>query len=158
MNMNIKIYYGSNNHVIDVTSICLSKLKYNNIITIPSSDENRSFYFTDPIFGKSKKIFIIIDENVNEYDYFYTIKINTIDNTITTINEIDIIDKITNIQSKLNIKYGTFYDELPEQKMVVRYLNGNEKVLEIGGNIGRNSLIISSILGNNNFVTLSDSY
>ena len=39
--------------------------------------------------------------------------------------------------------------------MAVRYLTGNEKVLEIGGNIGRNSLIIASILENsNNLVTL----
>ena len=39
--------------------------------------------------------------------------------------------------------------------MVVKYLNGNEKVLEIGGNIGRNSLIIASILNNaSNLVTL----
>ena len=38
--------------------------------------------------------------------------------------------------------------------MVVRYLTGNEKVLEIGGNIGRNTLVIASILKNNNFVTL----
>lgn len=41
--------------------------------------------------------------------------------------------------------------------MAIRYLTGNEKVLEIGGNIGRNSLIIASILNNNNnnnFVTL----
>ena len=47
-----------------------------------------------------------------------------------------------------------FSEELPEQKMAVRYLTGNEKVLEIGGNIGRNSLIIASILKSNNFVTL----
>ena len=46
-------------------------------------------------------------------------------------------------------------DELPEQKMAVRYLRGQEKVLEIGGNIGRNSLVIASILENsNNLVTL----
>jgi FkbM family methyltransferase len=40
-------------------------------------------------------------------------------------------------------------------------LTGNEKILEIGGNIGRNSLIISYILnnnGNNNLVTLESSY
>jgi FkbM family methyltransferase len=45
-------------------------------------------------------------------------------------------------------------EELPEQKMVVRYLSGSEKVLEIGSNIGRNSLIIASIIDNNNFLTL----
>jgi len=41
--------------------------------------------------------------------------------------------------------------------MVTRYLTGNEKVLEIGSNIGRNSMIIAHILNknnNNNFVTL----
>jgi hypothetical protein len=68
-------------------------------------------------------------------------------------NNID--EKIKNLHSKLIINHGTFNDELPEQKMVVRYLSGNEKVLEIGGNIGRNSLIIASILKDNtNFVTL----
>uniref|UniRef100_A0A6C0D841 Methyltransferase FkbM domain-containing protein n=1 Tax=viral metagenome TaxID=1070528 RepID=A0A6C0D841_9ZZZZ len=43
--------------------------------------------------------------------------------------------------------------------MALRYLTGNEKVLEIGGNIGRNSLIISSILGvnQNNLVVLESS-
>jgi FkbM family methyltransferase len=44
---------------------------------------------------------------------------------------------------------------LPEQKMAVQYLTGDEKVLEIGGNIGRNSLIIASLLKNDkNLVTL----
>ena len=33
--------------------------------------------------------------------------------------------------------------------MAVRYLTGNEKVLEFGGNIGRNSLVIAHILNNN---------
>ena len=39
--------------------------------------------------------------------------------------------------------------------MSVKYLKGNEKVLEIGSNIGRNSLIIGSLLKNSsNLVTL----
>ena len=39
--------------------------------------------------------------------------------------------------------------------MVVKYLSGNEKVLELGGNIGRNSLVIAFILNNNkNLVVL----
>jgi FkbM family methyltransferase len=65
--------------------------------------------------------------------------------------------ELTKIQSKLKLKYGTFNDEFPEQLMAVKYLTGNEKVLELGGNIGRNSLIIGHILekkGNNSLVTL----
>lgn len=54
--------------------------------------------------------------------------------------------ELSALQSKLTLKHGSFAEELPEQKMAVRYLNGTESVLEIGGNIGRNSLIISSIL------------
>jgi FkbM family methyltransferase len=65
--------------------------------------------------------------------------------------------RLHNIQKKLKIEFGTFNEEIPEQMMVAKYLTGNEKVLEIGGNIGRNSLIIGSILkakNNNNFVVL----
>ena len=151
----MRIYYGITNYLIDVTNICKEKLTNNNIITIPNGDNNRSYYFTDPLHNVHKKIFIEFNDSLTEYDEFTQIKINILENTITTINDSDINNKIQNIHSNLKINYGSFYDELPEQKMVVRYLTGNEKVLEIGGNIGRNSLIIASILENNsNFVTL----
>jgi FkbM family methyltransferase len=62
------------------------------------------------------------------------------------------------LQSKIQLLGGDFDDELPEQKMAVRYLTGNEKVLEIGSNIGRNSLIISHLLTDSaNLVTLETS-
>lgn len=152
----MKILYGVLNNNIDVTDICLSKLTHDNIITIPSGESNRAKYFTDPLYGTLKKIFVLLPNSLcsMEYEYLYTIKINIIDNSITTINDIDIDNKLRDIHSKLNIKYGSFNEELPEQKMAVRYLTGLEKVLEIGGNIGRNSLIIGSIVKNNNFVTL----
>ena len=74
----------------------------------------------------------------------------------TDIENID--DILDFIQSKLKLKHGSFKEEVPEQIMAVTYLTGNEKVLEIGGNIGRNSLIIGHILSskknNNNFVVL----
>jgi FkbM family methyltransferase len=151
----MKIFYGIDNNNIDVTSICFSKLNYNNIITIPSGETSRSALFTDPTYGILKKIIIFNDDKLVSYEHFYTIKIDILNNTITTQHENDIISKLENIHSKLNIKYGNFKDELPEQKMITRYLTGNEKVLEIGGNIGRTSLIVASILENNdNFVTL----
>jgi hypothetical protein len=140
----MKIYYGVIDNAIDVTNICIEKLMKNNIIIIPTGDVNRSLYFNDHLFGVHKKI--IIDDNgiINEYDEFTQIQINVINS----------IDKISIIHSKLKLNYGSLRDELPEQRMVVRYLTGNEKVLEIGGNIGRNSLVIASILTDNNFVTL----
>lgn len=72
----------------------------------------------------------------------------------------EVFYKLVGIHSNLKIKHGKFDDELPEQQMSVKYLTGNEKVLEIGGNIGRNSLIISSILADSsNLVVLeTDAY
>ena len=77
------------------------------------------------------------------------------DDDIKTENIKSVGDRLGSIHSKLEIKYGTMEEEVPEQKMVVRYLKGEEKVLEIGGNIGRNSLVIASILDDSsNLVTL----
>ena len=157
--MTINILYGIKDNTIDVTEICLSKLTHNNIITIPKGDWNRANFFSDHLPGKEKKIFIVIDNIKYEYGQNYIIKINMTDLTFKTQNDIEIDDKLNLIHNNLKIKYGELRDELPEQKMVVRYLSGNEKVLEIGSNIGRNSLIIASIVNNDTFVTLeSDSH
>ncbi len=65
--------------------------------------------------------------------------------------------QVKNIHKKLKFDFGSLQDEFSEQVMAVKYLKGHEKVLEIGGNIGRNSMIIAYILhqqNNHDFVTL----
>jgi FkbM family methyltransferase len=65
------------------------------------------------------------------------------------------LTKLKDIHSKLLINHGSFEDEYPEQLISVKYLTGNEKVLEIGANIGRNTLIISYLLNDDsNLLTL----
>ena len=145
----MKIFYGIKNKNIDVTNVCFSKLIKNNIIKIPSGDNNRAALFTDPLVGILKSIFIEHDNKFMQYNFTNEITINLINNIITTITAKDINDKLKIIHSKLSIKHGSLNNEVPEQKMVVKYLTGNEKVLEIGGNIGRNSLIIAHILEEN---------
>jgi FkbM family methyltransferase len=149
------IKYGTNDKNIDITEICFTKLNNNGIITIPSNDDNRAGLFGDPIYGTLKKIFITNNGLTDLYDDKCTIKIDVNDNSTTIINEREFMNKLQNIHSKLQIKYGSFNEEFPEQKLTIMYLNGNEKVLEIGGNIGRNSLVIASILNDSkNLVTL----
>jgi FkbM family methyltransferase len=151
----MRIYYGISANFIDVTDICLSKLRSNDIITIPSCDAIRANYFSDPLFGIHKSIFISIDDELFEYDEHKIVKIDLLSNTMLAVDSNEINSKINNIHSKLSIKYGSLYEELPEQKMAVMYLNGDEKILEIGGNVGRNSLVIASILHDEtNLVTL----
>ena len=151
----MKVFYGIRGNGIDVTDICLSKLTKNNIITIPSGDVYRAYLFSDPLYGVLKQVFILNGDKLTAYDDLCTIKINLLNNTVTTTSENDITNRLANIHSTLKINYGSLNEELPEQKMVVRYLTGDERVLEIGGNIGRNSLVIASILKNSqNLVAL----
>ena len=145
------ISYGTIEKSLDVTNLCFTQLVKNNVITIPAGDVNRARLFTDPLCGVLKKVFISRDDNtVSCYDDTLNIVIDVSNTSIVFTTSINIDNKLSDIHSRLKIKYGNLNEELPEQKMVVRYLNGNEKVLEIGGNIGRNSLVISSILANNN--------
>ena len=167
----MKITYGTAKENIDVTDICLSKLKFNNIILIPSGDNARARYFTDPLIGTHKSLFVHINnDKIYEFDEYQQVNIDITNNIITSnklnnndinnndinnnnknnkLNNNDINNNISKIHRNLKLKYGSFNDELPEQKMSVRYLKGTEKVLEIGGNIGRNSLVISHIIGGN---------
>jgi len=165
----MKILYGAIETWIDVSDICLQKLKRGDTIVIPFGDIVRASIFTDPCVGVHKKIVVITDDtdhlnsdgvSRNEFDAGYTIRINVATGTIVdTVNErvaaAETNNKISSMHSKLILKYGTFMDELPEQKMVARYFTGTEKVLEIGGNIGRNSLIIASILNSNRDISAS---
>jgi FkbM family methyltransferase len=162
----MKILYGSKDKNIDITDICCKRLMKQNIIKISCGDDDRANIFTDPCFGVLKVIFVINEDNsMLEFDHTNDIYIDTTRNEIYVedipeyIETIypDYSEKLRNIHSQLKIGHGTFEEEYPEQTLTVRYLNGNEKVLEIGSNIGRNSLIINYILqqqNNDNFVTL----
>ena len=160
----MKITYGLLNNNIDVTTICAEKLIQQGIIKIPATDSSRAAFFTDPLEGILKSVFITTNGNdVREYDHTKTIYVDVKNNQVYTNENVpayitpNIQAKLANIHSQLNLEYGSLNDEYPEQMMATRYLTGKEKVLEIGGNIGRNTLVISYILAqqnNYNFVSL----
>jgi len=56
-------------------------------------------------------------------------------------------DRLLEIHPSLKIKYGNFSQEFLEQILAILTLVPGDRVFEMGGNIGRNSLIISKILG-----------
>jgi hypothetical protein len=162
------IKYGDEVNNIDVTHVVYNKFIKQNIIYIPDGDANRSFYFTDPVPYVVKSIFITDQEN-NTIKYDHTTKIYIdLNNDIIFTNKdvvpqyiknihIDYTEKLSEIHQSLKIHFGDFSQEYSEQMMTIKNLTGDEKVLEIGGNIGRNSLIIAHILNqknNNKLVTL----
>jgi FkbM family methyltransferase len=164
----MRVLYGTTKACIDVTSIVLEKCVKKNIAFIPNGDCNRANLFTDPYVGILKSIFIDNGGVSNEYNHTKPIYIDMSNNKIYTDNIPDEIYsifntpehvriKLENIHKHLKLDFGTFEHEFPEQLMATNYLTGDEKVLEIGANIGRNSLVIAYILNkqnNTNFVTL----
>lgn len=156
----MKITYGIEDTHIDVTDLAKSKCMKSSIIYIPPDDNARARLFTDPIFKTVKSIFInghsygpetpiFIDINTQEV---YTSALP--DYIIDVYPEHAVIVKLLSLQSKLTLVHGSLRDEFPEQKMAVRFLRPHDRVLEIGGNVGRNSLIIASIVGQNSLVVL----
>jgi len=139
---------------IDITELIYTKHTTHSIAYIPSGDIKRAQIFSDPFPNILKSIFITVNGITTMYTDKTELYIDFKNGLVFTEN---ILDSLEELHKTLSLDFGSFQDELPEQKMVVRYLTGKEKVLEIGGNIGRNSLIISSILRrekNHQFVVL----
>jgi FkbM family methyltransferase len=77
-------------------------------------------------------------------------------NNINKSNNI-ISQKLNELHNKLKLKYGDFKEEYQEQEMSLLYIKPDNVVLELGGNIGRNSCIIASLLNNSNNLLVFES-
>lgn len=59
------------------------------------------------------------------------------------------------IHGTISLVHGSMDEEVPEQRMSLQFIRPHHTVLEIGGNVGRNSMVIASILkSQDNFVTI----
>jgi len=158
--MNFSFYYGANIRYLDITKTVMERCLKNNIIEIPESDEARSALFEDIAYGYHKSIFVINNDTntVKEYPIGRKICFNVekgFDNSLvkhkyeTEFRLIpDHVLRLEKIHQMLEFKHGSLSDEYPEQLLAIKYLKSDAKVLEIGGNIGRNSCVIASILDN----------
>ena len=151
----MEIYFGVEDKYINVTYICHKKLVSNHILRIPATDTKRCEYFGDPIYGTLKHIKIngviyphdqeivlkcpeMTDDQLSRYrkDWW-----NSTGKFIDSPQE-----KLARLHEHLCLDFGSLRDEYPEQLMAMTYISEKDTVLEIGGNIGRNSCVIASIL------------
>ena len=72
--------------------------------------------------------------------------------------DISITQKLADLHSKLKLNHGNFSEEYPEQEMAVMYIKPDDIVLELGGNIGRNSCIIASLLNDSKNLVVFESF
>ena len=141
------ILYGIDENYKDVTHFAQGLGKS---ITIPSGDNNRCNLFGgDPLPNILKHVKI----NDTIYDHHQMLIVNFETDSVTVVP--DKRDRLHKIHSTSVLKYGSFIEEYPEQLMASQYIKPTDKVLELGGNIGRNSVVISKLLNDSsNLVTL----
>lgn len=150
------MYYGIITSNINITDIVMSKCMSNNKIYIPMDDVTRANIFTDPLYGTVKTVFVRNEGTITEiHNNTYAI-INLDTNEIQQMPREKIVNKLNKIHSSLSFIGGSLDDEYSEQIMATIFLKGDEKILEIGANVGRNTMIIASILDNDaeQFVTM----
>jgi FkbM family methyltransferase len=163
----MKILYGVLDNYTDITNVVFQKCMTDTGIFIPNDENSRcSLIGYDPCPNVLKHI-LIIDDFKNNYIYTSTkpvvIKFNSISEQLTNAkypkmwwNETgkfiqDPEERLKALQTHCNlhfIAHGGFEFEYPEQLLCMRHINENNKVLEIGGNIGRTAHIIQTILNN----------
>jgi len=160
----MKIFYGYDNaHYINITSIIFDKCFQDNVLVIPVGEEKRCTIIGFDPYPNILKHILIVDYNNNNYIFHHDqecrLSFDSIikqlkqsnpkywwNNVVKFIN--DPVERIKMLHQHLKIENGIFEDELPEQILSTQYIKDDAKVLELGGNIGRNSLIISTILNN----------
>ena len=167
----MKFFYGYNSeNLVDISNIVFEKCFFDTCILIPSDDHKRCDIFNDPFPGILKHIRVIDHfNNIHIFNSNKEIKI-MFDSMSSQLNLSsnpkawynirgqyikDPVERLHAAQTNININGGTFLEEYPEQLMAIKYINENSKILEIGGNIGRNTLIMNCIIKDSkNLVTL----
>ena len=65
--------------------------------------------------------------------------------------------RLSEYHKRINISYGDLCEELVEQYLVMKYITPSDVILEIGGNIGRVSCLLSTIIDNGNNLLVLES-
>ena len=157
----ISVKYGVNGYYVDVTRHAFQECIKDNMLVIPATDIDRAGIFGGPVVGVLKHIciekngvspiFIDTEEIVLDISDIDRKRIEAMPlNPLITAER-----KLAAIHQNLKFVGGNLRDEYPEQIMATMFVKSNNKVLELGSNIGRNTLTIASLLDNQeNLVTV----
>jgi FkbM family methyltransferase len=145
--MTLQVEYGIESKYKDVTTIVLSHFVNNNHLYIPAGDSVRAKILGDPVLGIVKHIRI----NGKEI-YPHDVEIQLFLNPTLSLNlrqPLSLAEATSNlkqIHQKLKFTGGKINSEYPEQLMSALFIQPDDRVLELGSNIGRNTLTIATLL------------
>lgn len=153
------VLYGTAFSYVDVTHLVKKLCAVHNakdghvFYYIPKTDPSRSALFGDPLYGISKhiklgaRIFEANDGLLLDNALTFVMVIKTPRDFWHLVGQhmTDSRRALGILHQHLIIEHGSLHEEYPEQEMVASFLPTHAQVLELGGNIGRNSLVIASI-------------
>ena len=169
-------YYGVAGYYNNVTSSVKAQCAKNGTITLPASDVTRAALLGDTVPRVVKEI-IIVDSAGDTLTVHAHSQAN-IPEGATSVSQVQVFDKnaeraewfkrvgsnlgkpteiLEGLHARSTLMFGDYKDELPEQLLSLRFIHANDVVLEIGGNIGRNSCTIAQILEDDSNLVVMES-
>lgn len=67
------------------------------------------------------------------------------------------LERLSDLHRTLRMVHGSLDEEVPEQLMAVQFVPSCATVLELGGNVGRNSLVLGSLLDDSSRLVVFES-
>lgn len=171
------IFYGEGENYTDVTEAAITYCFDGTRIFIAAGD-TASYFFADPAPGYAKNVIVVreFDGRTECRSFGPTSPLRILPTDAEKRQITQILDKVNagrpndieqppatfTFQEKISFYHaqlrftgGDITHEMVEQSMVVDYLDPDARVLELGSNIGRNTLMISCILNDpRNLVTV----
>jgi FkbM family methyltransferase len=169
--MTTTLLYGARDVYVDVTATAIKICESSQfrMSHVPLRDDERLRYFgvADPLIGVEKHIKVVYDECITEL-----FPVGKPCQTVVQSGHLEVTTpprmmlvpetragrkwfdsgascaktKLDTIHSHLNLFGGPWNLEYPEQIMILRFLTANSRVLELGANVGRSTLVIATIL------------
>lgn len=173
----IYFLYGAGQTYIDVTRQVFESCISGDVVNIPAGDTGSAF-FPDPLpgiakgilvirkegdllsgqsFGPNEKVRVLLnqDDKTASPDSQYEQSSIPKKKIVAPPVEMGVTEAIAFFHSQLRFFGGNLNDEWIEQHNTVEFLDPDACVLELGGGLGRNSMLISCILNDETkFVTL----
>ena len=157
--LGLRVLYGkANAQTIDVTEKALIHFRNGNQLVMPNNDIGRALKFGDPLIGVYKDIIITINGQTITYPHNSHVNIQLPEQLCA--NHVPNPEaKLKAIHARIGPSFigGSLLDEYAEQLMSVQFIDPNAKVLELGANVGRNTLVIASLLNDDTKLVTLDS-
>ena len=167
----LNVIYGSGSTYIDVTQLTCENFHRQGKFYIPALDVSRAAVYGDPLPGIVKNVIITISDKVHvcEHGKSEIIDVSTVDSQQYPMKEkqlpldnkdawkniINHEERLRKIHEILSFEGGNIRDEYPEQLLAASYIQKDATVLELGSNLGRNTLTIAAHLDDDSrFVTV----